>query len=64
MVSEIPLRRRFDVERMLREMDLLWNAFFLKRPVRKVQRERARSLSIDVSETKEIVLKIETPGGG
>ncbi len=35
MVLEIPVERRFDIESMMREMDLLWNAFFLKRPARK-----------------------------
>ncbi len=64
MVLEIPLRRRFDVESMIREMDLLWDTFFLKGPTRKVRKERRCFLSIDLTEAKEIAVKTEAPKDG
>ncbi len=59
MVSEILLRRRFDIESMMREINLLWDAFFLKKPKRKVEREWRRFCCIDVSEDKVIGVKIK-----
>ena len=47
MVSEISAWKIFDLERMIREMDVLWD-IFLETPRKKVKQERKFSF-IDVS---------------
>jgi HSP20 family protein len=54
-----------DFERMRREMDRLWDSFFVGRPFPLLRREEAAEWlpSLDVSETKtDIVVKAEVPG--
>ncbi len=45
------VRKPFDVEKMIKEMNLLWDCIFFKRVL------RSTSKSIHIVETKEVVVK-------
>jgi HSP20 family protein len=64
MAWEITGWRPFrELERMRREMDRLWDSFFEERPRRKAEEVGEWLPSLDVSETKNIlVVKAELPG--
>ena len=63
MAWEISPWKPFQLERMRREMDRLWDSFFEGKPATRTREEGEWIPSLDVSETKgELVVKAELPG--
>jgi HSP20 family protein len=63
MEWEIKPWRPFEFDRIMREMDRLWDSFLEGRPTRRAEEGKGWFPPVDVSETKnDLVIKAELPG--